>query len=41
MIHAKRKDVKMSTFLTKDRILIQIDYRYMVFDDAGQFIDQI
>ena len=33
--------VDMSTFLTKDRILLKLAQRFLLFDKDGAFIDQI
>lgn len=36
-----RKEVKMSTFLDNGNILIQLEYRYFIYDRNGNFIDEV
>ena len=41
MINDPYKKVKMATFIDSERILLQIEFRYMLFDKTGGFIDEI
>ena len=36
-----QRKVKMTTFLDNRTVLLQLDYRYMVFDDNGKFISNV
>ena len=35
------RKVEMSTFLDENRLMIQIDYRYMIFNTTGVFIGEV
>ena len=41
MINDPDKQVKMASFIDSERILLQIENRYMLFDKIGCFIDEI
>ena len=41
LVNYGSKNVKLATFLDSETILLQIDYRYFVFDANGEFLDDI
>jgi len=41
MARAKKDSARMSTFLEDGRVLLQIDYRYIVCDQNGNFQNEV
>ena len=41
MIQDHYKKVEMSTFLKDNTIMIQVDYRYLIFNADGTFIEEV
>jgi len=41
LVNDTRRKVKLATFLDRERILVQLDYRYLIFDAQGVYIDDV
>jgi len=40
LVNSKRDFAKMSTFLEDGKVLVQIDHRYIIVDQNGNFVNQ-